>query len=45
AKEIGKIVCELGAGRIEKEDEIDYSVGLILRKKGYYIKQIFLNFV
>ena len=33
AKEIGKIVCELGAGRIEKEDEIDYSVGLILRKK------------
>ena len=33
AKEIGKIVCELGAGRIKKEDEIDYSVGLILRKK------------
>lgn len=33
AKEIGKIVCELGAGRIKKEDEINHRVGLILRKK------------
>ena len=33
AKEIGKIVCDLGAGRIRKEDKIDNSVGIILNKK------------
>ncbi len=33
AKEIGKIVCDLGAGRIKKEDDIDDSVGVILNKK------------
>lgn len=33
AKEIGKIACGLGAGRIRKEDEIDKSVGIILNKK------------
>ena len=33
AKEIGKIVCELGAGRIRKEDNIDNAVGIILNKK------------
>ena len=33
AKEIGKIVCDLGAGRIRKEDNIDNTVGIILNKK------------
>lgn len=33
AKEIGKIVCDLGAGRIRKEDSIDNTVGIILNKK------------
>ena len=33
AKDIGKIVCDLGAGRIRKEDDIDNSVGIILKKK------------
>ena len=33
AKEIGKVVCELGAGRIKKEDNIDSRVGIILNKK------------
>ncbi len=33
AKEIGKIVCNLGAGRIRKEDSIDNTVGIILNKK------------
>lgn len=33
AKEIGKVVCNLGAGRIKKEDKIDYTVGVILNKK------------
>ncbi len=33
AKEIGKIVCHLGAGRIRKEDPIDYAVGIVLNKK------------
>ena len=32
AKEIGKIVCHLGAGRIRKEDPIDYAVGIVLNK-------------
>lgn len=33
AKEIGKLACHLGAGRIKKEDKIDSSVGIILNKK------------
>ena len=33
AKEIGKIVCDLGAGRIRKEDSIDNAVGIVLNKK------------
>lgn len=33
AEEIGKIACDLGAGRIKKEDEIDYSVGIKLCNK------------
>ena len=33
AKKIGKIVCDLGAGRIRKEDSIDNAVGIILNKK------------
>ena len=33
AKAIGKIVCDLGAGRIQKEDSIDNAVGIILNKK------------
>ncbi len=33
AKEIGKIACGLGAGRIKKEDKIDNSVGIVLNKK------------
>lgn len=33
AEEVGKIVCALGAGRIEKDDKIDYSVGVVLNKK------------
>ena len=33
AEEIGKIACMLGAGRIKKEDNIDFSVGIILNKK------------
>ena len=33
AKEIGKLACNLGAGRIKKDDRIDHSVGIILSKK------------
>ena len=33
AKEIGKLACHLGAGRIKKEDKIDSSVGIVLNKK------------
>lgn len=33
AQEIGKACVKLGAGRIKKEDEIDYSVGITLEKK------------
>ena len=32
-KEVGKIACELGAGRVKKEDKIDYNVGIVLCKK------------
>ena len=50
AKEIGKLVCNLGAGRIRKEDEIDNTVGVKIKKKvGDYVKkgeeiaEIFVN--
>lgn len=33
AEEIGKVACNLGAGRIRKEDNIDYAVGIVLDKK------------
>ena len=33
AEEVGKIASSLGAGRIRKEDEIDYAAGIILNKK------------
>lgn len=33
AEKIGKIACNLGAGRMKKEDEIDKAVGIILNKK------------
>lgn len=33
AGEIGHLSVYLGAGRIRKEDPIDYSVGLVLNKK------------
>lgn len=33
AEEIGKVACNLGAGRIRKEDKIDYTVGIVLNKK------------
>ena len=33
AEEIGKVACGLGAGRVKKEDSIDYAVGIILNKK------------
>ena len=40
AKEIGKMACFLGAGRINKEDEIDNSVGIVLAKKtGDFVKK------
>ena len=32
ALNIGKLSCSLGAGRLNKEDKIDYSVGIILNK-------------
>lgn len=32
ALNIGKLSCSLGAGRLNKEDTIDYSVGIVLNK-------------
>lgn len=38
AKKIGSLVCGLGAGRIEKEDKIDKTVGIVFEKKvGDYV--------
>ncbi len=38
AKDVGKVACELGAGRLRIEDEINYSVGIVLTKKvGDYV--------
>ncbi len=40
AEHVGKISVELGAGRIKKEDKIDYSVGIVLEKKtGDYVTE------
>lgn len=33
AEEVGKLACELGAGRLKKEDEIDKAVGIEICKK------------
>lgn len=33
AKDIGKLACSLGAGRVRKEDKIDPAVGIVLLKK------------
>lgn len=33
AGEIGKVACDLGAGRIKKEDEIDPDVGIVMECK------------
>lgn len=33
AKEVGKLACNLGAGRIKKEDSIDNTVGIVFNKK------------
>ena len=33
AEKVGHITCDLGAGRIKKEDKINNSVGIILNKK------------
>ena len=50
AENIGRLACDLGAGRIKKEDEIDKAVGIELRKKvadyiekGELIAYIYLN--
>lgn len=40
AESIGKVACLLGAGRIKKEDSIDYTAGIILNKKvGDYVQE------
>lgn len=40
AEEVGKISCDLGAGRKQKTDIIDLSVGIVLNKKvGDYVKK------
>ena len=40
AEDIGKVACLLGAGRIRKEDSIDYTAGIVLNKKvGDYVKE------
>ena len=40
AKDIGKLACSLGAGRVRKEDKIDPSVGVVLLKKiGDYVRK------
>ena len=40
AEEVGKIAMHLGAGRIKKEDNIDYAVGIeLLKKVGCQVEQ------
>ena len=31
AEEVGKVTCNLGAGRLKKEDNVDYTAGIVLR--------------
>ena len=39
-EKIGKVSVRLGAGRLQKEDQIDYTAGIILNKKtGDYVNQ------
>lgn len=39
AEEVGKLACKLGAGRLRKEEEIDKTVGIEIRKKvSEYVK-------
>ena len=39
AEKIGKVAMYLGAGRMKKEDEIDYTCGIVLEKKiGDYVE-------
>lgn len=33
AEDVGRVACDLGAGRVKKEDEIDYCVGIRFCKK------------
>ena len=33
AEKVGRIACFLGAGRLKKEDNIEYEVGIVLNKK------------
>lgn len=33
AEDIGKLACELGAGRVKKDDKVDFSVGIVLCRK------------
>ena len=40
AEEIGRMACSLGAGRVKKTDDIDNTVGLIIKTKvGEQIKE------
>lgn len=40
AEEVGKIAMHLGAGRMKKEDDIDYAVGIeLLKKVGCHVEQ------
>jgi pyrimidine-nucleoside phosphorylase len=40
AESVGRAACELGAGRKKKNDNIDFSAGIVLRKKtGDYVRK------
>ena len=40
AEEVGKIAMHLGAGRMKKEDNIDYAVGIeLIKKVGCYVEK------
>ena len=44
AEEVRKTACNLGAGRIRKEDKIDYTVGIrICKKVSENDKYVFAN--
>ena len=39
-EKIGKVSVRLGAGRLQKEDKIDYTAGIVINKKiGDYVHQ------